>query len=452
MKTDVEPLEGNKVRLSVEVEAGEFDKAVDEAFRALAKEVRLPGFRPGKAPRKVLQARLGADVGRQEAIRQSLPTYYEQAIKESQVDAIAPPEIDVKSGQEGDGPLAFEAVVEVRPTVTVPGYDGLQVTVPDPAVTDDDVDQHLDRLRANDGELKPVDRAAEENDFLTLSITAEQGGEPVGGLAAEDEMHQLGQNHPVPGLDDRLRGAKLGDVITFDVGEDPEVVSVRVVVKDVKERILPEVTDEWAKEASEFESADELRADIRKRLAGPKWFQTRMALEEETTTALTELVLDDAPEPMVSSEMERQLHQMAHRLQQRGIGMADYLQATGQNQDALLVQLRESAQKAVKLDLALRALAEAESIDATEEDVETNLTRIAAEAGVELAQVKDQLDQDDGGLAVRSGIRKTKALEWLLEHVAVVDADGREIDKELLNTPPVDPDAEPVADAEGDQS
>jgi trigger factor len=454
MKTEVEPLEGNKVRLSVEVDAGEFDVAVDAAFRSLAKEVRLPGFRPGKAPRKVLQARLGADVGRQEAIRQSLPEYYEKAIKEQQVDAIAPPEIDIKSGQEGEGPLTFEAVVEVRPTVSVPGYDGLQVTVPNPEVTDEDVQAHLDRLRANFGELKPVDRAAEEGDFLTITVSAESGGEPVGGLASEEELHQLGQAHPVPGLDDRLRGAKVGDILAFDLGED-DSISVRVVVKDIKERVLPEVTDEWAQDASEFDTAEELRADIRKRLAGPKWFQTRMALEEEASKALVELVADDPPEPMIGSEMERQLHQLGHRLQQRGIGMADYLQATGTSQEALLAQLREAATGAVKLDLALRALADAENIEITEEDVDVQLEAIAQNAGVEVAQVRHQLQEDDGGLAVRSGIRKTKALEWLLDHVAVVDAEGKPIDRDLLSNPPVDPSDDEGADSsatEGDQS
>ena len=450
MKTEVEPLEGNKVRLSVEVDAGEFDKAVDAAFRSLAKEVSLPGFRPGKAPRKVLQARLGENVGREEALRQALPEYYSRALRETEVDAIAPPEIDVKSGQEGDGPLSFEAVVEVRPTVAIPGYDGLRVTIPSPVVTDDDVQVHLDRLRAQSGELKPVDRAAEEGDFLTISVTAESGGEPIGGWTSEEEMHELGSQHPVPGLDDRLRGAKLGDILNFELGEGTDAASVRVVVKDIKERVLPEMTDEWAEEASEFDTVEALRADITSRLAGPKWFQTRMALEEETTTALTELVQDEPPEPLVTAEMERQLHQLGHRLQGRGLTMANYFEATGQTQESLLAQLRESAVRSVKLDLALRALADNESIEVTEEDVETHLARLAESAGVDIAMVRAQLDQEDGGVAVRSGIRKTKALEWLLEHVAAVDAEGREIDPELLSTPPELPENADSPENEGE--
>ena len=450
MKTEVEPLEGNKVRLSVEVDAGEFDKAVDAAFRSLAKEVSLPGFRPGKAPRRVLQARLGENVGREEALRQALPEYYSRALRETEVDAIAPPEIDVKSGQEGDGPLAFEAVVEVRPTVAIPGYDGLRVTIPSPEVTDEDVQAHLDRLRAQSGELQAVDRAAEEGDFLTISVTAESGGEPVGGWTSEDEMHELGSQHPVPGLDDRLRGAKLGDILTFDVGEGSDAVAIRVIVKDIKERLLPEMTDEWAQDASEFETVEDLRADITSRLAGPKWFQSRMALEEETTTALTELVQDEPPEPLVGSEMERQLHRLAHNLQSRNVTMADYLQATGQTQESLLAQLRESAVRAVKLDLALRALADNESIEVTEEDVEAQLTRIAESAGVDVAQVRKQLDEEGEGPAVRSGIRKTKALEWLLEHVAAVDAEGREIDPKVLSAPPEAPASAEVPPIEGE--
>ena len=450
MKTEVEPLEGNKVRLSVEVDAGEFDKAVDAAFRSLAKEVNLPGFRPGKAPRKVLQARLGENVGREEALRQALPEYYSRALRETEVDAIAPPEIDVKSGQEGEGPLSFEAVVEVRPTVAIPGYDGLRVTVPSPEVTDEDVQGHLDRLRAQSGELKPVDRAAEEGDFLTISVNAESGGEAIGGWTSEEEMHELGSQHPVPGLDDRLRGAKLGDILTFELGEGTDAASIRVVVKDIKERVLPEMTDEWAQEASEFETVEALRADITSRLAGPKWFQTRMALEEETTTALTELVQDDPPEPLVGAEMERQLHQLGHRLQGRGLTMANYFEATGQTQESLLAQLRESAVRSVKLDLALRALADNESIEVTEEDVETHLVQIAESAGVDVAQVRHQLDVEGEGPAVRSGIRKTKALEWLLEHVAAVDAEGREIDPKVLSTPPELPENADVPENDGE--
>lgn len=446
MKTEVEPLEGNKVRLSVEVDAGEFDQAVDAAFRSLAKEVNLPGFRPGKAPRRVLQARLGENIGREEALRQALPEYYSRALRETEVDAIAPPEIDVKSGQEGGGPLSFDAVVEVRPTVAIPGYDGLRVTIPSPEVTDEDVQAHLDRLRAQSGELKPVDRAAEEGDFLTISVNAESGGEPVGGWAAEDEMHELGSPHPVPGLDDRLRGAKLGDILTFEVGEGTDAVSVRVVVKDIKERELPEMTDEWAQEASEFDTLEALRADISSRMAGPKWYQARMALEEETTTALAQLVQDEPPEPLVMAEMERQLHQLAYRLQGRNITMAHYLEATGQTQEALLDQLRASAVRAVKLDLALRALADNESIEVTDEDITTHLGRIAESAGVDIDQVRRQLDEEGERPAVRSGIRKTKALEWLLEHVAVVDAEGRDIDPKLLSTPPETPDAPTEAD------
>src|SRR5687768_3276572 len=179
MKTVVEPVEGNKVKLSVEIDEQEFDQAVDAAFRKIAHEVRIPGFRPGKAPRQLLEARIGADVARQEALREALPDYYAQALTEADVDAIAPPEIDITSGQES-GIVAFDAVVEVRPQVSIAGYGGLRVTVPGVTVDEEDVARQLDRLRTQFGELRPVERAAADGDHVTIDLKAElEGAEPL---------------------------------------------------------------------------------------------------------------------------------------------------------------------------------------------------------------------------------------------------------------------------------
>ena len=179
MRTVVEPLEGNKVKLSVEVDEDEFEKAVDAAYRKIAHEVRIPGFRPGKAPRRLLEARVGKEAARQEALRHALPEYYAKALDEAEVDAIAAPEIDITSGQD-DGPIAFDAVVEVRPNVSIAGYQGLQVTVPSPAVADDDVARQLDRIRNQFGELNPVDRAVANGDYVSIDLKAErEGSEPM---------------------------------------------------------------------------------------------------------------------------------------------------------------------------------------------------------------------------------------------------------------------------------
>src|SRR5262249_13918903 len=174
MKAVVEPLEGNKVKLSVEVDEQEFEKALDQAFRKIAREVRIPGFRPGKAPRRILEARLGKEAARNEALRDALPGYYAQALRDQDVDAIAPPEIDITAGEES-GPAAFAAVVEVRPHISVPGYGGLRVTVPSPEVTDAEIDAQVDRLRGNFGHLETVSRPARDGDHVTIDLKATEG-------------------------------------------------------------------------------------------------------------------------------------------------------------------------------------------------------------------------------------------------------------------------------------
>ncbi|MBV9041517.1 MAG: trigger factor, partial [Acidimicrobiia bacterium] len=184
MRSSVEPLEGNKVKVSVEVEEGEFDKAIDAAFRKIARQTRIPGFRPGKAPRRILEARLGTDVAREEALRDSLPEFYVKALEEQDVDAIAPPEIEITSGQES-GPVQFEAVVEVRPQVSVAGYQGLRVTVPSPDVTDEEVDRQLDRLREQFGELQTVSRPGRDGDHVLIDLKGYRHSEQIEGLTAD---------------------------------------------------------------------------------------------------------------------------------------------------------------------------------------------------------------------------------------------------------------------------
>jgi trigger factor len=449
MKATVEPLEGNKVKLSVEVEELEFDKAVDAALRKVAREVRIPGFRPGKAPRKLIEARMGREGVRQEALREALPEYYAEALRQTEVDAIAPPEIDITSG-EAEGPLAFDAVVEVRPQVNLVGYQGLQVTVPSPAVTDEELQKQIDRLRTPFGELKEVDRPIQDGDHVTLDLKGEREGEAVAGLSAEDYLYEVGTDSLVPGADDQLRGANKGDTVTFDspfgeVDGEEQSVSISLLIKDVKEMLLPDVTDEWAGEASEFETVEELREDLRTRMGTVKKVQANMAVRDEAVKALAELVEDDVPEALVNSEMERRLHDLAHRLEAQGATIQQYLEATGQGQTQLVDDLRATATDAVKADLALRALAEAEDLEVTEEDLDLELAQLADRMQQPIGALRAQLEAADQMPAVRSDIRKAKALGWLMEHVEIVDEDGNPIDRADLQP-------EPAAADDGDDA
>jgi trigger factor len=438
MKTTVEPLDGNKVKLSVEVDEGEFDRALDAAFRKIAREVRIPGFRPGKAPRRLLEARLGADAARQEALRDSLPEYYEQALKEHDVDAIAPPDIDITSGQES-GPVAFDAVVEVRPQVSVGGYRGLQVTVPSPTVTDDEIDRQVDRLRDQFGELKVVTRPARDGDHVSIDIKGYRHSETIEGLTADDFLYEVGSGSVVPELDEQLRNSKPGDILKFNApipGDDEaDDITIQVLVKEVKEKLLPDITDEWASEASEFDTVDELRDDIRMRMATVKAVQAQLALREQVVDAIAKLVEDEMPEALVGREMERRLHDIAHRLEAQGADLAQYLEALDKSQEDFVAELRAGAVDAVKADLALRAVADAEALEADDADLEVEIGRLAERLGQKPAAVRRSLDRADQLPAVRSDIRKGKALEWLVDNVEIVDEEGRTVDRALIEPP-----------------
>jgi trigger factor len=436
VKAVVEPLEGNKVKLSVEVDEHEFEHAIDEAFKKMAHEVRIPGFRPGKAPRRVLEAKVGADVARRQALQDALPDFYARAVAEHEVEPIAPPEIDITAGEE-NGPVTFDAVVEVMPHVSIAGYQGLQVTVPAPGPTDEEVQAQVERLRQQHGELTPVNRPAQDGDHVTVDLKGYRHDELVEGLNADDFMYEVGSGSVLPQLDEQLRGAKVGDILKFNADvADGQEATIQVLVKDVKEKVLPDVTDEWASEASEFDTVAELEADIRNRITLIKKFQSQMALRNNVVDALVELVADDMPEPLVGAEMERRLHNLAHRLAQQQISMAQYLDATGTSQDDLIAELRNEATSAVKADLALRAVAEAEGIDATEEDLDNEIARMAERMGETPVNVRSQLDRAQQMPAVRSDLRNSKALEWLVEHAEVVDEEGNPIDRDDLKPEP----------------
>jgi trigger factor len=443
MKSTVEPLEGNKVKLSVEVDAGEFEGAVDAAFRKIAKEVRLPGFRPGKAPRKVLEARLGPMAGREQALQDSLPEYYSAAVIEHDVDVIAPPEIDITGGHES-GDIAFDAVVEIRPSIEVPGYGGLSVTLDRPVPDDEAIDAQIDRMRDLDSTLQEVDRPVQEGDTVTIDIAGTLDGEAQSGLTADDYSYTVGSGAITPEVDENLVGATAGATVSFgathpDPDEDRDLL-FEVVVKDVKEKVLPELTDEWAAEASEFATLDELRASLVERMTRVRKAQAQMALREKTGEALAALVTDDLPDALVNGEMQDRLQDLAMRLQAQGMQLDQYLQMTGADPEQFSQELRDTATSGVKVDLALRAVAEAEGIECTDDDLTEELEGVAERVGQSVDEVRERFERVGQMSAVRSDIRKRKALEWLLEKVEVLDPEGVKIDRSELELPSDDED------------
>ncbi|HTU37057.1 MAG TPA: trigger factor [Acidimicrobiales bacterium] len=435
MRATTEPMEGNLVRLSVEIDEPEFDRALGDMVRTLARQVRVPGFRPGKVPRKVLEARMGgAGALRAEALRESLPDFYARAVVDTELDPIAQPEIDITGGKD-HGAVSFDAVVQVRPLVAIPGYDGLQVTLPGLTVTDEDVQQQIDRLRENDAELQVVDRPAIDGDLVTIDLHgADASGAEVVGV--DDYLYEVGSGTVVPELDSELHGAKPGTILAFDAAnpnEPDERVAFRVLVKEVKVKKLPEVTDEWADESSEFSTVAELRADIEDRIARVKLMQSQLALRQKAIEALAALVSDeDVPEVLVDQEVNERLHDLQHRLESQNLGLAEYFQATGTSPDELLSSVRGDAQGAVKADLALRALVEAEEVALSEEELDAEVATMAERMGTTATELRRQLDTAGRTGAVRSELRKGKALEWLLDHVELFDEDGNPMSRDDL--------------------
>jgi trigger factor len=435
MRATTEPLEGNLVRLSVEIDEPEFDRALVGVVKTLASQVRVPGFRPGKVPRKVLEARMGgAGALRAEALRESLPDFYARAVVDSEIDPIASPEIDITAGEESGG-VSFDAVVQVRPVVSIPGYDGLQVTLPGLRVSEEDIDGQVNRLRENDGELESVGRPATDGDLVSIDLHGSDGsGVEVVGI--DDYLYEVGSGTITPELDVELRGAKTGDILAFTSpapGNEDEIISFRVLVKDVKVKKLPEPTDEWAAESSEFATVAELRADISDRMARVKLVQSQMALREKTVEAVAGLVDDgDVPEVLVDSEVNERLHDLQHRLEAQKLGLGEYLQATGRTPDDLLAAVRIDAQRAVKADLALRALAEAEDLTVSDDELDSEIATMAQRMETSAAALRRQFDTAGRTGAVRSELRKGKALQWLLDHVELFDEEGNPMSRDDL--------------------
>jgi trigger factor len=438
VKSSVEALEGNKVKVSVEVEEVELDDAIDAAFKRIAREVRIPGFRPGKVPRKILEA---------------LPEYYVRAVDELEVDVIAPPEIDITSGQES-GPVHFDAVVEVRPQINVAGYDGLRVEVPSPVVSDEQVDAQVNRLRETSSTLETVERPAADADNVTIDIAGSLGGEPVEGLTADDYLYEVGSGLAVPELDEHLRGASVGDVLVFDAAHpDPDItepLTFRVLVKAIQAKVLPEPDDEWAEEVSEFDTLEELRTDLRTRLEPINRVQAIMSLRQGVVDSLVALVEDEPPAAMVDGEVQRQLEDLAHRLSHQGATIEQYLEATGGTAGELLEGLRVDATSAAKADLAIRAVIAAEAIEPDEAMVEEELVRLAGQLETDLADVRVQLERAGRMSAVRSDVQRRQAFDWLSERAEVVDPDGNPVDRTLLEPPEALLPDTPASDREHD--
>jgi trigger factor len=442
VKSSVEALEGNKVKLYVEVEEAEMADAIDRAWVEIGKEVRLPGFRPGKAPKKVLKARIGESYARSEAIRMLVPENYAVALSDNLVDAIGQPEFNVTDGEES-GPLEFEAEVEIRPQIEVEGYASISVQIPSPTPTDDAVADRIDQLRTRYSELTDVDRPVTSGDFVLIDISATDDGEAVDGLDVEDYLYQVGSGTIVAQLDEALIDATAGTTIEFGgpppqgaaPDEGAEEYEYTVLVKAVQERILPELTDEWVQDATEFDSIGEFRDDVIEQLEGSRLAAARGAVRTEIHNKLAEMVTEDPPEVVVTELMQEQIVDLQRRVEGMGMRLEQFLSMSGSDPEQFLANVRADAVRNSKVDLALLAVARAQGLEATPEELDEEIEHLAFHAELDPETARHNLQRNGYMVGVLSDISKRKALDWLIETVDVTDEDGNAVERSQLMMP-----------------
>lgn len=434
MHATITSLDNNRIRLVVEVDDAEMGEAIDAAATSLAKQISVKGFRKGKVPKNVLIAHLGGPQAlRAEAIRDALPNFYARAIADTLVDPIGQPEITITSGEE-EGPFAFEAEVEVRPEVAISGQGDLRVTIPSPQVNDTELEQQIDRYRETDAVLKEVDRPIVTGDLVSMDVRVTEVATEAEPLEMSDFMYSVGSGTITEGVDELIVGLRAGEDLTLNGSLDNGVVATyQLTLKQVKERELPELSDEWVEENTDWTSVDEMRESILQQMRSRKVIEAQMSQRDAMLIALSELVsAADVPEVLVASETEERLHDLGHRLSEQKLNLETFLQVTNQSPEELLEKLRADAQRAVRIDLALRALAREERLEPSDEEVQEELESTAEAMGVTPEALRDNLRESGRTVAFVAEVAKMKASKWLSEHVIFVDPDGVEIDRELL--------------------
>jgi trigger factor len=427
-------LDDNRIKLTVEIDETEMNEAIDAAATSLSKQMTVKGFRKGKVPKSVMIAHLGGpDVLRSEAIRESLPDFYSRAIADTLTDPIGQPDINITGGEES-GLLTFEAEVEVRPQLSIKGQNSLRVTIPSPVVNDAEISAQIDRFRETDAILREVERPIITGDLVAMDIHVERlegDGEPID---MSDYMYTVGSGVITEGVDDLILGLKAGEELKLNGNMGPGVLATyELKLKQVKERELPELTDEWVKENTEWDDVDAMRDAILGQMRTMKIVEAQTSQRDAVLMAVSELVSEDAaPEVLVNGETSERLQELGQRLAQQKLNLETFLEITNQTPDQLLETLRQDAVRAVRIDLAMRALVKAENLEPTPEEVDDELEQTAKAMGVDADKLRTNLRDSGRVVAFNAEVAKMKASKWLSDHVTFVDPDGVEIDRELL--------------------
>ncbi|WP_019413438.1 trigger factor [Paenisporosarcina sp. TG20] len=426
MSVKWEKQEGNSGVLTVEVEAAKVKDGLDKAFKKVVKEINVPGFRRGKMPRKMFEQRFGAESLYQDALDFILPDAYASAVEESGINPVDRPEIDIVKMEQGED-LIFTATVIVRPEVTLGDYKGLEATKQDTTVTDEEIEVQLNEQQSRLAELVVKEEAAiVDGDTAVIDFEGFVGEEPFEGGAGEDHSLEIGSGSFIPGFEEQLIGSKTGDqkevVVTFPeeyhatelAGKEAKF---KVTVKEVKGKELPELNDDFAKEVdSEVEGIDALRTKLKEKTAEEK----KTAAETEIKDQLVEKAADNAtidiPQAMIDVEVDRMLNDFTQRLQSQGMNLDLYYQFSGQDEAALRTQMTDDAQKRVKVSLTLEAIAEAEGLTSTEEEINSEIEKMSAQFNMTVEQIRSTLG---GTSALENDLRMQKTIDFLVENAKI---------------------------------
>jgi trigger factor len=432
VKSSVEQLSPTRVRINVEVPFTELEPDFQRAYKELAKQVRLPGFRPGKAPAKLLEARFGREAMLDQVVNDALPSRYGQAVAESEVHPLGQPDIEVTKKEYGQE-LAFTAEVDVRPKIALPDLSSLQVSVEPIEVSDDDVDAELESLRARFGTLKGVERPVALGDFVSIDLSATVDGVDVPNAAAQGLSHEVGSGRLIAGLDDALVGLSADESKEFTAqlatgehaGKDAQVI---VTVRSIKERELPEPDDEFAQLASEFDTIDELRSNLRDQVRQVKRAQQAEQIRDATIDALLGQVDVPLPEAIVQAQFDSALQGALGGLNNDDATLAEVLAAQGKSREDFETEARTAAETDVKRQLLLDALADDLQVEIGQQDLTDRLVMTSRQYGIEPQQLFAYLQENNQLPAMVADVRRGLGIAAAIEAATVTDTDGNTVD------------------------
>jgi trigger factor len=428
MQTTVERTDTHTVKLTIEVPTDEFRADLDRTYRSIANEIKIPGFRKGKAPQQIIDAQVGQDVVLDEFVNARVPGYFRTAVSDEDLAPIGDPDVDVEQLEPGK-PFIFTATVEVRPRLELApeDYRGVAVEKPVVEVGEDEIDGWIERLRRQFAELEPVTRPAQDGDFVTVNVTVNKDGQDVESLTRDDYLYAIGSGEFGSGMDGQLPGKKPGDILAFDdvlpdaLGEElaGQKASFSVLVKDVKGLKLPEIDDELAKTASEFDTIHELRDDLRTKIAEVKAREADAAIRDRVLQAMIDTVDVELPDSLIEDETRHRVLHAEERAQRLGIALDRYLELQGWDRDRLTEDSRDHALRAIKADLVLEGVARAENIEVSAEEIGAEIGALAQAYKEDPRVLAKKLDKSGQIVTLAGDIIRSKALDILVEHADI---------------------------------